>query len=553
MRILPTRFYWVLLLVTGLRAQAQEPFSISPTITRLTNDAALLRVAFGVPTNHFLYADKLALTLSGESTPAGFNLPEPRILEDKFSGKQKKVFGQSFEATRPLPAVRTENLVLTVHFQGCDDANCFFPEDKSFTVSPDGAIAEVDTELAATPSATPGEWRSLAAGFTVAVQGSGYLREKDFLAFLDKAQSSESSMSEAQPGGGASGILLMICLIVLGGVALNLTPCILPMIPINIAIIGAGAQAGSKKRGFALGATYAAGMAIAYGLLGLLVVLTGSKFGTLNSSPWFNLGIALVFGVLALGMFDVLAIDLSRFQSSSGDNAGSAKSKFVVAYTMGTVAALLAGACVAPVVISVLLQATTFYNSGITAGLLLPFLLGLGMGLPWPFAGAGLSFLPKPGRWMTRVKYGFGAFIILFAAYYGHLSFSLFQSSATLVASATAHPTDINAAVPPGEQLAQALRQAQVDGQPLFIDFWASWCKNCSAMEHTTFESAPVKQRLAGFRQVRLQTERPNQAPSKEVLDHFKVMGLPSYVILKPKNVSPSSADKHSVTASIAR
>ena len=71
-------------------------------------------------------------------------------------------------------------------------------------------------------------------------------------------------------------------------------------------------------------------------------------------------------------------------------------------------------------------------------------------------------------------------------------------------------------------------------------------------MEHTTFESAAVKQHLAGFRQVRLQTERPNQSPSKEVLDHFKVMGLPSYVILKPKDTTRAPAAKHTTTASVA-
>ena len=65
---------------------------------------------------------------------------------------------------------------------------------------------------------------------------------------------------------------------------------------------------------------------------------------------------------------------------------------------MGGVSALLAGACVAPVVISVLLLAThTFISRAICSGLLLPFVLGLGMALPWPFAAAGLSFLPKPG------------------------------------------------------------------------------------------------------------------------------------------------------------
>ena len=67
------------------------------------------------------------------------------------------------------------------------------------------------------------------------------------------------------------------------------------MIPINLAIIGAGAQAGSRRRGFLLGLVYGAAMAVVYGVLGLVVVLTASSFGTINASPWFNLGIASLF------------------------------------------------------------------------------------------------------------------------------------------------------------------------------------------------------------------------------------------------------------------
>jgi thiol:disulfide interchange protein DsbD len=373
----------------------------------------------------------------------------------------------------------------------------------------------------------------------VANRGSGYMNENEFLGFLDKAKSGGAASEGMTVRTGFWGVLLTMALIVLGGVALNLTPCILPMIPINLAIIGAGAQAGSKKRGFALGATYAAGMAIAYGALGLVVVLTGSKFGTLNSSPWFNLAIASVFLFLALAMFDIVNVDLSRFQKSSDGGSSGSKSKFIVAYTMGTVAALLAGACVAPVVISVLLQATTLHAKGITVGLLLPFLLGLGMGLPWPFAGAGLSFLPRPGKWMVRVKYGFGVMIVLFAAYYGHLAFGLFRSSSTSVtAQARSGEGGSNTVATFDDELVKALNASKADGRPVFIDFYASWCKNCSAMEHGTFASPKVKQELAGYHEVRFQAERPNESPAREVLDHFKVMGLPSYVVLTPDKSS---------------
>ncbi len=88
-------------------------------------------------------------------------------------------------------------------------------------------------------------------------------------------------------------------------------------------------------------------MALVYGVLGLIVILTAGTFGTINSSPWFNLGIAILFVVLALAMFDVLIIDFSSLSTRFTPSARSGT--FVMAFSMGAVAALLAGACVAPV------------------------------------------------------------------------------------------------------------------------------------------------------------------------------------------------------------
>lgn len=556
-RVLTGLFSLQIAFISAVRADDEvSPFAVTPRV-QVSNEVRTVTVAFAIPTNHILYADKLSFAWSNgglTNSAASFTLPKPVVVTDKFSGKEKKVFRSTFDAVATLPAPMKHSTTLIVHLQGCDEANCFFPEELKFSISPAGKVAAIRDEAdPVTPAATSAEWRKLAEGFTVSARGSGYLQEKEFLAFLDQSKSGQPAAEGLAAGSGFWGAVLTMLLIVLGGAALNLTPCVLPMIPINIAIIGAGAQAGSKKRGFALGATYAAGMALAYGILGLAVVLTGSKFGTLNSSPWFNLGIAVVFIVLALGMFDVLAIDLSRFQGQGSGGGASSKSKFLAAYSMGTVAALLAGACVAPVVISVLLQATTFYNKGILAGLFLPFLLGIGMGLPWPFAGAGLSFLPKPGRWMARVKYGFGVFIILFALYYGHLAVSLFRTSDGLMTASATGKSDVaevQAAL--SQQLVTGLAEARASGQPVFIDFWASWCKNCSAMEHTTFQAPAVKERLAGFRQLRLQTERLNHPPTKEVLDYFKVLGLPSFVVLTPVPADPTVAGTPARTAALA-
>jgi len=312
----------------------------------------------------------------------------------------------------------------------------------------------------------------------------------------------------------------------LGGLALNLTPCVLPMIPINLAILGAGVNGGNRRRGMALGGAYGLGMSLAYGGLGLVVVLTGSKFGTLNSSPWFNFGIAIVFVVLGLAMFDKIAIDLSRFQRGGGGKKKSGGAAFVGAAVMGSVSALLAGACVAPVVISVLLLATTSYQQGKLLGLLFPFVLGLGMALPWPFAAGGLSFLPKPGRWMVRIKYGFGALIFAFALWYGWLGWNLVRTD-TVTVNAREGKDCIT-------ELRAALERSRQNGRPVFVDFWAGWCKNCEAMEHTTFRDEEVRQKLKQFEVVRFEAEHLNDADTKPVLDELGIMGLPGYVVLRP-------------------
>ena len=195
---------------------------------------------------------------------------------------------------------------------------------------------------------------------------------------------------------------------------------------------------------------------------------------------------------------------------------------------MGAVSALLAGACVAPVVISVLLLATTSYQQGKLLGLLYPFVLGVGMALPWPFAAGGLSFLPKPGQWMVRIKYGFGILIFGFALWYGWLGWNLTRSN-TIGVSARGAGDSV-------DDLRAALKLSQATGKPVFVDFWASWCKNCEAMEQTTFRDEEVRRRLQNFQVVHFDAERLNDPAIKLVLDDFGVLGLPAFIVLRSEN-----------------
>src|SRR5205823_12365651 len=133
-----------------------------------------------------------------------------------------------------------------------------------------------------------------------------------------------------------------------------------------------------------------------------------------------------VFIVLGLAMFDVLAIDFSRLSSSV--RPGAARGSLLLSFSMGAVAALLAGACVAPVVIQVVLFSSRLYAAGTKIALALPFLLGIGMAIPWPIAGAGLAALPKPGAWMIRVKQLLGVLILATACYYAYETYILFAN-----------------------------------------------------------------------------------------------------------------------------
>jgi thiol:disulfide interchange protein len=368
----------------------------------------------------------------------------------------------------------------------------------------------------------------------------GYRGRDDFLQFIKDAEQGvvQKGLFDGR------GPLAILVIILLGGLLLNLTPCVLPMIPINLAIIGAGTEAGSRRRGFLLGSTYGAAMAVVYGALGLAVILTAGTFGTINASPWFNASIAILFVVLGLAMFDVVTIDFSRF--SSGLQAPTRRGTFAVAFTMGGVAALLAGACVAPVVIQVILFSSSLYASGTPLALALPFVLGLGMALPWPIAGAGLAALPKPGRWMVRVKQAFGVLILGTAIYYGYLAYTLFANrwvDASQVSDSVQEKLEAGWT----DSLGAGLERATSEGKPVLIDFWATWCKNCLTMDKTTLADPDVTAALADYVKVKFQAEDPDAEPAKTLMSRFKAVGLPTYVILQPAGMArPGTAPPNS-------
>ena len=516
------------------------------------------------PLDEFLIPTALTITPPAGLTVGRIVYPEPIMLDVPFSEEPMSVFEQEFVIGVVLQVAEdlqpgTYSIKSELAYQACNDKYCLAPTSKNIdstvkVVPASEPIASVDNPLvdqidfgggeepvvARTPdpetqvALTPDEDLDIMAeleDFDILQTAGGYLNVEDFIQFIDDAESGTVQIGWFE----GKGPLFILLAVILGGIALNLTPCVLPLMPINLAIIGAGAQAGSRARGFALGGTYGLAMAVVYGALGLIVILTTGTFGAINSTIWFNVGIAILFVLLGLAMLDVFAIDFTKLQSKF-DLAGKGKrGTFALAFGMGGISALLAGACVAPVVIQVIVYSSDQYAKGSTIALALPFFLGFGMALPWPFAGAGLSFLPKPGTWMVRVKQAMGVFILAFAAYYGYLGWEIYDNTSGDAAA-------MNAAV--AQSLAeegwiasphQGLAQAKAEDKLVFIDMWATWCKNCFAMDKTTFKDEEVVARLEDYVKIKYQAEKTQEPPASELLQLFNLPGLPAYAILRPK------------------
>lgn len=361
---------------------------------------------------------------------------------------------------------------------------------------------------------------------------STFEKTPGFLQFIEDAKAGKKSEGMFE----GKGPIVIVLLVLAGGLALNLTPCVLPLVPINLAIIGAGAQAGSRSRGFVLGLAYGLAMAFVYGVLGLIVILTAGTFGTINASPWFNIGIAILFVFLALAMFDVIQIDFSKYQSNLNLASKGKKGSLPLAFGMGGVSALLAGACVAPIVIQVIVFSSDLYAKGTTMALSLPFFLGLGMAIPWPLAGGGMSVMPKPGAWMIRVKQAMGVFILGFSAYYGYLGYKILDSrNVDTEAVANSAQEMLEGGWTPS--MTTGLEEALADDKVVIVDMWATWCKNCLIMDKTTLKDADVEAALEDFVKIKFQAEDLDASPANEILKHFEGIGLPTYAILRPKKV----------------
>lgn len=201
----------------------------------------------------------------------------------------------------------------------------------------------------------------------------------------------------------------------MGGVVASFTPCIYPIIPILVGVIGA-TSSGSHAKGFYLSLTFVLGMAVTYSLLGVAAAVTGTLFGKLTTHPVAYLvvgNICLFFALSMLGLFEIqLPIRWGKVGTSGGRSAG-------MVFLMGVTSGMVAAPCTVPVLGVLLTFVAQKQNLFFGFSLLFVFALGLGLLLIilGTFTGLIVS-LPKSGQWLVRIKQAFGVLLLIVAEFF---------------------------------------------------------------------------------------------------------------------------------------
>lgn len=535
-------------------AGAVAPGGVARAIVRLRIEPGW-HVNAHRPLDEFLIATDVVLAEGAPVELAASRYPEPHNVRLSFSEEPLAVHeGEvlvGLELRVPATAAAGSLRVAgAATVQACNDAMCLPPVDLPFelelAVDPGGA------PLAAAASAGGVDWGEAPPAATSAAPGT---------------------QAGARGFDPSRGLVLTYLLVFAGGLALNLTPCVYPMIPITISIFGG--QGGGPRRALMLAIFYVIGMALTYSALGTLAALTGSMLGSALQNPLVLVFIAAVMVVLALSMFGLydITIPQSLSQVAGGNRQGPLGSLL-----MGMTVGIIAAPCIGPFVLGLL---TYVGSTGSPAlGFSLFFVLALGLGAPFlvlATVSGSLSALPRSGSWMVWVKKIF-AFILLGMALY-FLTRSerlvperlLFPALAVLALAAGLYLAVIDHTRSPsrGFQVVKrltggvcvalsaaflllprfllppetitwsaydegALVAAARDGRPVIIDFSAAWCIPCKELEHTTFATPPVVEKARGFLTLKADLTDSRSPAVQALKDRYQVMGVPTVVFLTP-------------------
>ena len=387
----------------------------------------------------------------------------------------------------------------------------------------------------------------------------------------------KGQISLAQPTGiGApgsalfqSGLLLTLVGVFFGGLALNLTPCVYPLIPITVSYFGGR---GTDKAGLLAvhSLFFLLGLAVTNSTLGVVAALTGGLLGSVLQHPAVLIAIAAILVGLALSFFGLWELRLPGFltQAASRSYGGYGGSLF-----MGLTLGVVAAPCIGPFLIGLLTYVASTGNPYL--GFMLFFTLSLGLGIPLAtlaFFSGKLDRLPRSGEWMIWVRKLLGWVLVAMAAYFikplfsSHLAGIILLSAVILAAGVHLGFIDrttgtfrvfglmkkgvgigafalaaymVTPLLTTGPGVAwqpyseQVLENAVMMGKPVIIDFYADWCAPCRELEQITFhDSEVVKQAEANFVMIKIDLTRKGDPINEHLLRLYDVRGVPTVVFL---------------------
>jgi thiol:disulfide interchange protein DsbD len=552
-----------------------EPFRIAIEL----NVAEGYHINAHFPSEEYLFATNVKFEPLPGMKISEVRYPKPKLQKFEFSEKELavldgKIYVYAIAQTEQKLELGKKIIRATVTVQSCNDKLCLAPADLK---------VEIPIEFAPLSGTKP-------ATLTLFEELSKMEVDDGSLAAAGKTDSSltqfkgnDQSKNAIADQIASSGLLITLIGIFFAGLALNLTPCVYPIIPITIGFFinqGGGSQGKPNlKRTFAMASLYVLGMALTYSVLGVIASLSGGLFGSALQSPFVLIGLALLMVALSLSMFGVYEFKvpeaLNRFANSSTQSTSGMLGALVMGLTMGIVAAPCIGPFVVALLVEVGRRGDPFF------GFLLFFVLALGLGFPFLILGTfsgSIKAMPRSGMWMVTVRKVFGVILIGVALYFlnplmgnwGKYVFVAFFAisgvyllffeagkakpvqfawilramgfGAAAFAVFLILPKKIESSIEWKPYSEQAVAEAQKQGKGVIIDSYATWCIPCKELDELTFTDGGVKKEAEKF--VTLKLDLTSDDPNTEAgraRSKFKIIGVPTILFLDAKgNEMPS-------------
>ena len=554
-----------------------SPFKLGTTLLKERVPAGELipvAITFTIAPNHHVYKDQIKVE-SGDSAKfivASTELPSGKIRYDQFLEKEVEDYVGEIQVksflhvSKDIPA-GSYDVKLKVHYQGCSDKICFAPKAEEFTLP-------VQVELA-----------NLGLGVSKA-------QEEETIPPVSKTEK-KAEATGIQKTIESRGIFVSLIIIFLAGVGLSFTPCVYPMIPITVAVIGGQASgdqtaARSPLKALFLSLIYVLGISIVYSALGVTAASTGALFGTALQSPWVIGFVVAVFVGLAMSMFGVYYLRVPSFIS---DRLGTKTGKgFVGVFVMGLVSGIVASPCIGPALASLLVYIASTGNKFLGFWMLFVFAWGIGVLLIvlGTFSGA-IKAIPKSGAWMEIVERIFGILLLGAALYYlrliisetafiivlglflivvsvfswgftrlAHEStnfqrakkafglvcfiFGIYILAGYMIIKGFVLPplTGVTSTLvtTPEEKIQwilneeEGIKQAKAENKTVMIDFWASWCAACMEFEKITYAKLDVINESRRFVNIKIDCTNTNDPKIKQLWEKYGIVGLPTIVFI---------------------